>query len=211
MEYPQELLPKIGYRRIASENGELFGFYLLRCTNNPDIFDNSTEQLKDEFLEEAGQEYRFFTWSCNLFNCFDITHIPFKVHNKELTNCEWDFLSEVEKPLIEKDFVIDNNFGHYFILIDEIFTETQIPHNKAKVVNPYAKPFIYHCPNKCNYWHFELRWKDQDDVVINRNRSEWKNNLISTMKSFLRECCVSIEQVDQSVIPILSTELYGVQ
>lgn len=208
MEYPQELLPKVGYRRIESDNGILNGFYLMRCTNNLDIFDISTEQIKDEFLEEVGQEYRFFTWSCNLYNLFDIKHIPFKVHNKELTNCEWDFLTEVEIPLIEKDFSIVKNFGHYFLIIDEIFTNTKIPHNKIKVVNPYAKPYIYHSPNKCNYWHFELRWKDQDNVIINRNKSEWKNNLISTMKSLLRECCLSIEQVDHSLIPILPKEVY---
>jgi|GEM_PF-1015612 len=208
MEYPQDLLPKIGYRRIESENGELTGFYLMRSTNNPDIFDKSTEKLKDEFLEEQGQEYRFFTWSCNLYNCFDIVHIPFKVHNKDLTNCEWDFESEVDIPLINKDFEIDEFFGQYFILIDDLFINTQIPHNKAKVVNPYAKPFVYHSPNKCNFWHFELKWKDQDGVIINRNKSEWKNNLLSTMKSFLRESCIPIEDIDQTSVPILSSELF---
>jgi hypothetical protein len=202
MEYPQDLLPKSGCKRIVAPI-DLSSFYLLRRTLSSDIFDSSTGQLKDEYLEEEKQEKRFLTWSCNLFNLYSIDHCFFNVHNKALTMVEWDFVTLTEPLIHEKDFTILEEFGTYFLSIGEVVENLQVPYKIGTEPEYYAKPYVYHCPNPCNFWHFELRWKDNKNDEIKFSKSAWKNKMLGTMRSVLRNYCFNLDEIEISAIPSL--------
>jgi hypothetical protein len=207
MEYPQELLPKVGYKRIIS-NESLSSFFLMRKTVAKEILDSSTQQIKDEYIEESGEEKRFLTWSCNLFNKFEIENLQFNVHNRDLTMKEWDFTTEVTPPIHLVDFSLETEFNQYFISISDINNNLRIPYKKGDNLEQIAKPLVYHSPNKSNFWHFEIRWLDAENNMISRNLSAWKNLMIGTMKAYIRNYCLMIEDIDKDKIESLSEEDY---
>ncbi len=206
MEYPKELLPKVGYKRIESK---LYGFYLLRRTLKKNIFDSSTEQLKNEFLEEDGKDIRFLSWSCNLYNLYKYEYLKILITNKYLTKKEWDFETPVETPALNDDYIIIDEYGCYLLDILSVIKNLQVPYSKGKVNRVYARPKLYHSPNLSNFWHFEIRWIDYDNNLISKNPSKWKNTLVASIRSFIRNYCKPIDEINNSDIPKLDISEYS--
>lgn len=208
MQYPLDILPKIEFKKI-DQSEDLTGFFLMRGTPDEDIFDESTEQIKNEYLEEDGEEKRFLTWSCNLFNLFQIENLKFSVYNKEMTHYEWDYETEVKEPIYNEDFEVLTEFGCYFLSISEIISNLRVPYTRDKEVDAKAQPYVEHVPTPCNFWHFEMKWKDANQKAISKNMgSKWKNTLVGTMRSYIRNYCLALDEIDQSIIPELKTEAY---
>jgi hypothetical protein len=44
-----------------------------------------------------------------------------------------------------------------------------------------------HCPTKCNYWHFELRWKDENGNFVTRENKEYKRVASTSARAMIAE------------------------
>lgn len=191
--YPDKLIPIKGYLKI--EESSILGCYLIRRTNIKDCFDSSTELLKDEVL--VGEDKFLLSWSCSLFDNFDNEDFKNLITNKEYHEL-WDFTSTVSKPVIDVDFVINEDYGVYFLKSSEI-KDITIPFDKMdgkKVIDKLSKVKIEHSPTLSNYWHFEIFWEDESQITLKKSKSEWNNKLTSTIKAVIREYCISFHEIE---------------
>lgn len=190
--YPDNLIPIKGYLKI--EESSILECYLIRKTNIKDCFDSSTELLKDEVL--FGEDKLLLSWSCSLFDNFIDDDFKNLIINKNY-HALWDFTSTVTKPIIDIDFVINEDYGVYFLKSSEI-KDITIPFDKMdgkNLVEKSSKIKIEHSPTLSNYWHFEIFWEDENQTTLKKSKSDWNNKLTSTIKAVIREYCIPLQEI----------------
>lgn len=195
MEYPADLLPKSNYRIIEDS---LNRYSLIRRTDSGEIFDSSTGLIKNDYIVPFNFHNRhFLNWSCNMYGHFRPEYFKYRITSSEF-NEYWsgDGDDEPEEPLYGHDFIIDEDFGFYFIPITTILSNLKIPYEKEidgkKVEGLIAEPYIDHCPTLANFWHFEIRWEDDEGNKINpRNKSAWVKTFYNSIKNAIRQYCTA--------------------
>ncbi len=193
MEYPQDLLPKNNYKIIQET---LNGYSLIRKSPPGEIFDPSTKMIKNEFLVPSNFHNRhFLNWSCNLYGPFKTEYFKYRIISNGL-NEYWseDRAKEPESPVYNDDFKIDEDFGSYFLSISKILFNLKIPYDKYRDGQTdkglKAVPHLVHCPTLANFWHFEIRWKDNDDKIIAPGKkSAWVKSIYNSVKNAIRQFC----------------------
>ncbi len=199
MSYPERLLPKSNYTYInVSELSE--NSYLLRHTNSQDIWD-SLDKLKVDVAMPYEIRRDFFGLSCNLFGIFIYDDIYLRVTTKKL-EANWE---EGESPLKinTSDFTTAPQRGGFFIKLSSFhgkeFPFKRTVDNKESEFQSTAS--FHHKPILCNFWHFELHFKDNNGDFINRNKgNKWiKNFAESLRKSVLKK--FAIKEVDDFDLP----------
>ncbi len=191
MEYPAELLPKRNYKIIQAS---LNGYALIRRSDKGEIFDPSTGKIKNEYIVPLNFLNRhFLNWSCNLYGPFQVDYFKFKITEKSF-NEYWTEGEEISAPLIDRDFSIDNEFSYYFLHIGQILENLKIPYDRdygGRIEkDQIAVPILVHCPTLCNFWHFEIRWKNDEGEIINpKKKSKWVKSIYNSIKNAIRQYC----------------------
>ena len=171
-------------------------YALIRKTPPGEIFDPSTGIIKNEYLVPGNFHNRhFLNWSCNLFGPFKPDYFKFIIISRHF-NEYWTGGDEknIAKPEFNTDYMIDEEFGYYFLFISAILKNLKIPFDKfldGQEKRQFdAIPQIVHCPTLLNFWHFEIRWKDQEGITISpKKKSAWVRKIYSSAKNVLRQFC----------------------
>jgi len=185
MSYPERLLPQINYNIIdvdkLPENS-----YLLRYTDSQDIWD-TLDKLKVDIALPNKKD--FFGLSCNLYGVFLFDDIFLKVTSAKLLK-DW---AEGMSPLKvnASDFILTPERSGFFLKLNDLHKK-KFPFERT--INNTKSPFesiatVHHKPIFCNFWHFELHFKDNDGVFIDRNKSnKWVKKFADSLrKSILKK------------------------
>lgn len=162
MNYPSKILPNSNYKPITCD---LSNYYLIRFTQSKkreDIFDEELGQVKQiQICDPSGQMNDLST---SLLGVFETSFIQINLTDtgkvKYNDYCEPDI--EVELPVLNQDFTINDNRGFWVVLVSDI-NETTADYTKGDIDTKFkATCIIQHTPMKWNYWHFSIRWKTKD-------------------------------------------------
>lgn len=180
MLYPEVLLPHLGFRIIESN---LPNHHICRTTPTKN-FRNSVGLIKDEELFR--EEKDFFDYSTNHLGQFKLedNYLSICGENKKYFREYWNIDAEVTVPIIEQDFKIDDTKGIFFFKIDEIHLRLKFPLEKnSKGMPDNFTAVVKHTPTNSNFWHFSIRWIDQNENEVKANKSAWKNALLATIRA----------------------------
>lgn len=184
MKYPEVLLPRQNFKLIDSEIPD---YIICRITSTKDIIKSKTGKLKDEVLSTS--DHDFFDYSTNLLGHFLLDHnyLTLTGLNKKYFYTYWNFNEAVTTPKFNDDFFIENSKGYFFIQIGSIHNSIKCPYSKPKNIEGEVTAIILHTPTNSNYWHFSIKWRDKDGSYISPNLTQWKYQIINTMRAALIE------------------------
>jgi len=159
MIYPIEILPDQNRKLISCDISKHF---LIRSTKT-----NIPSDLRDDVTGEIYQRTicspseNIVDLSTSIFGVFSIQHNLIELTSKGKLKygsyCEPDI--NVEIPLLEIDFSIDNEKGFWVILIEKIcnqlveYTFGDIPNRTFT-----AQCAVVHTPALWNFWHYSVKW-----------------------------------------------------
>jgi hypothetical protein len=184
MEYPEVLLPSIHFKKIETD---LSGHFISRTTPIQDILNPETGKLKGEALCDDPLE--FFDYSTNLIGHFRKEHnyITLCGDEKKHFRDHWDFKAVVKIPVYEKDFLFNEEKGVFYLPINKIHEKIRFPKNINNNKSDYIVATVVHVPSFSNFWHFCIKWHDNDGNIISSNKSTWKNAIISSIRATILE------------------------
>jgi hypothetical protein len=185
-EYPNELLPKHTYKLCMSTN-EVINHFVSRQSLTDELYDSEDELLVDCLVQD-NRIRDVFGLSCNLYSNYGIGHFTYKVIDKEL-NSSWT--SKYDCAVRNDQFSIGEHKKILFFAANKLHNKTA-PYTKniqvdrgQKLEDFAATCNLIHKPTKCNYWHFEVHFIDNEQKLIKYTGSEWQKNLASFLsKSF---------------------------
>jgi hypothetical protein len=187
MQYPEVLLPQQRFKCVTTDLSE---HHLCRTSKTKDFINPVTERIKDEALCENPTE--FFDYSTNHLGQFEHEHnyISFCGNDKKYFRLYWDFLSEVKQPNFNEDFIFDNSKGIFFLRIGDIHNNIHFPIKNSTQKDDSVTAIVKHTPSNSNFWHFSIRWVDQNGNEINVNDSKWKHPIIATIRASIQEIVI---------------------
>jgi hypothetical protein len=187
MQYREILLPQLHFKCVTSDLSE---HHLCRTSSTKDFINPITEIIKDEALCEKPND--FFDYSTNHLGQFEIDYNYFTLcgDEKKYFRSYWDFVSEVKQPNFNDDFIYDNSKGVFFFRIGDIHNNIHFPITNSKQKADKVSAIVKHTPSNSNFWHFSIRWIDQNGNEISANESKWKNPIIATIRAKLQEIFV---------------------
>jgi len=185
MNYPVRLLSQPIFKEITED---LSHYFLCRKVLDKSLLSNDPSII-DEGILGLDSASQCFDYSTNLPGIFELKDnlIELSGENKKYYMAYWDWVSKINEPLFEQDFLINENIGWFFLPISEI-SNIAIPFSRNNFTPPdeTAKAIVMHTPTNSNFWHFSIRWND-GKRFINANDSKWKNNIIATVRALLSE------------------------
>ena len=140
---------------------------------------------KDEEICRA--ENDFFDYSTNHHGNVTSEHqyISLCGDNKAYFRKYWDFKENVQVPIFEQDFVLDNTKGILYLKIGDIHKKLIFPcPNKAGNSENFTA-VVKHTPTNSNFWHFSIIWLDAKGQQVSSTNSKWKKPLIATIRAKL--------------------------
>lgn len=185
MTYPAVLLPIKGYKKIETN---LEDCYISRTVPSKDFIHPNTKCIRFEFLF-SDSDLEAFDYSTNLLGHFTVDHCYIQLigKRKKYFRNYWNFVEEVELPIFNQDFIHDSDKGVIYLLVGSIHNSIKCPYSKDKNIEAFATSVIVHTPSRSNFWHFSIKWLDQEGNFINCNKAAWKNSIVSTFRVKLCE------------------------
>ena len=204
MPYPERLIPQINYKFINIDDLPDKS-YVLRHTASQDIWDTLGKLKVDAALPFKRD---IFGLSCNLLGIFTYDDIYLKVISKKL-EADW---KEDESPqeVNTSDFSLAPERGGFFLKLSS-FHGKQFPFNRpvSNIESEFqSTASFHHKPILCNFWHFELHFKDNEEKFIDRNkRNNWiKNFAESLRKSILKKFALKEVSDSEILLPDIYTK-----
>lgn len=152
MGYPQKLLPKKNFAIIDDKISYLNKLYLIRHTPKKS--------------KEIGRTHELPQYSLNLLGIFKTKHSKIKLKNPNSPYS--DYWLSGDKNLRPKwnEIKRDSKRGEIYFKFSEV-NNFPFPIESGKQFSKYNLA-LKHKPTKCNFWHFEIKWYDDNDneVVI---------------------------------------------
>lgn len=187
MEYPTKLLPLTLYKQIEAD---LSNHHICRTTRSRDFL-NENNLIKDEELCEKPTE--FFDYSTNHLGQFRFidNYLSLTGENKKYFRLYWDFTTPVETPRFKEDFICDESKGCFFFKIGDIHNQIKFPITNSEKKTDQIKAIIKHTPSNSNFWHFSIKWVDQNNNEISSNDSKWKHPIMATIRAKLQEIFIT--------------------
>lgn len=204
MVYPNRLLPQPSYGIIT--NASVLGaYYLQRTTIDHQIIDPETKKIKPEYI--SLQTGHLHDLSTNLVGIFlpEDRFLQFKGDRKAyFTREPWLAGEPVDTPLYPEDFENIDTIGAIYFLVNHI-DGLEITYNIGEKDGFTAVCRILHIPVRSNFWHFSLRWFNQEGDILMQN-GNWKKRMLTSARAALMEYG-RVDPPDQLVpIPV---ELYS--
>lgn len=208
MNYPEHLIPKPSYF-IIQNTQDLGEYYLIRHTPDKDLIDKDTKQLKVSYIETRTDNLKDL--STNLLAIFRYEDRIFKIkresQDRAYFNSLWQEKQEVNPiPKNEDDFEIDQNRGAFYLKIDSIVGQPVTHINGDTNEKWTARAVVVHTPTNSNFWHFSVRWHDENGNIASEKERKRKKILTLT-KTIIMENAI-LDKVDS---PELDSNLFSVQ
>lgn len=132
-----------------------------------------------------------FDYSTNLPGRFAIHHnfITLVGERKSLFRRYWIVGEEVERPIYKTDFKIEKGKGIFYLPIDRIHNNIIIPFSRLQnqPATSTATAYVFHTPTNSNFWHFSIKWIDDQGNEIRPSNAAWKNLVTASMRAVLLE------------------------
>lgn len=203
MNYPDHLLPKPDYK-IIENIAETANCFLIRNTPTREFCIPGTKLVNPELVEIQSNHLGDF--STNLLGIYTEYDIRYQIigNAQDYFHSLWLQGEEVDAPTYQNDFDVNENKGCFYLSIDEINGQSvNYPQDNPKIE---ACCKVIHTPTKCNFWHFSIRWYNNDgidirDLGISKNQ---RRRFLSLTKSLVIELAL----IDKPVNSIISPDLY---
>ena len=181
MEYPTHLLPKANYKFIEWA-AWLEDCYLVRHTPDTDLKDPDTEKLRLDYIVPQHGTSQMRDFSTNLLGTFTKEDCFWKIEGDRKSYYLFDLWSTGEAvvaPVWGKDFQKDESRGMFFLKIGDI-VEQVVPYQIGGKDDFTAVCKVKHTPNRSNFWHFSVRWFNQDGDIYPDQRGNWIDRMLKT-------------------------------
>lgn len=201
MQYPDRLLPRPEYSYISVDDSTLDNYFLQRSTPDTDIINPESGKIKASYISlQSGHLHDLSTNLIGNFlpddRFFQITGVSKSFYTAELWN-EDD--REIQAPVFGTDFDYDNTKGAIYFKIARL-KNFSIPYNIGEKDGFIALCKIIHTPVRANFWHFSLRWFNEEGDVLNQ-KGTWKNRMLTSARSALIEFGILVLQDEIAPIP----------
>ncbi|MFN8250352.1 MAG: hypothetical protein U0V75_00625 [Ferruginibacter sp.] len=226
MNYPTKLLPQKKYKII---NCDISNSLLIRHIdikdNDYEIEDPETGNVKLKYISQ--QTKHIADYSTSLFGIFTIKHLAIRLTNegKKKYNEYCEPNSLITPLIFNDDFLIDNNRKFISFKVGSINNKIiTYPQNDT---NTNGKCVVEHTPMKWNYWHFSVRWVNenfeylnkQPEVLFDRPKTGWvrlfstaaRAMLANNAKAYVQECEFPKKKCYQSSDSSLSQILLAIR
>lgn len=179
MPYPSHLLPRKEYKYLEDI---LRGGFLVRYTQDKDIVD------------EAGQVKSSHVCTPRT-NCENLSVSLFGIYQEEdVMYCmvgdrsaffqeRWIVGESVPHPA-DKDYEERRERGFFYLSIDDIHNHT-ITYEKNNEQHDLICSIV-HCPTNCNFWHFEVKWRNEDGFIQPQS-GNWKKRVLNKIRNIISE------------------------
>jgi len=185
MVYPDRLLPRPNYRLISDVEA-LDSFFLQRSTPDPDILDPDTNTIKPGYI--SFQTGHLHDLSTNLIGVFIPEDRFWRIigENKEyFTREPWPVGEVVKAPSYPNDFEYVTTLGAIYFPLNRL-NGLCISYNKGDQDYFTAICKVLHTPVRSNFWHFSLRWFNEEGDVLYQKGS-WKKKMLTSARAALIE------------------------
>lgn len=151
MIYPDELLPKKQYKYI---NTDLKNHHLIRTVSTINCLD---ENGFVDIEHIAKPRERLANLSVNILSLFDYIHLPIVIcgDRKSFLTSYCDDFSEDTNLVFGEDFILQESNWFWILRVGDLQAGYQC---EIKGTIYHFAPKVIHCPTRCNFWHFEIRW-----------------------------------------------------
>lgn len=205
MSYPLELLPKINYKKITTE--ELPKEAVIIRTTDEKVILDELGKISDKYIVKSGSEKQVFDLSVNLYGIYKLEHIKIQPKKGSGLDDEWKEDDTCLTEVAQDKFEINENKEAIFFLVFDIH-DKKIPYNKE--INGQTSDFeaickVIHKPTIGNFWHFEVSYKEESGNMIQYGGSSWQKKLRgSIIRSFLKLYATTSVQKEY----IINEEIY---
>jgi hypothetical protein len=199
MQYPDRLIPLGHFKPIDTD---LSGFFLCRMVASNELLTKVNDVFPLETL--CANDKELFDYSTNLPGHFLLEDNKIRLigENKKYFYEYWDFSECVNLPIFQQDFDIDQNRTHFFLPISRIHKRICIPcPTPPKKDGETLTAVVIHTPTRSNFWHFSIRWLDNNDNVDVYKSADWRKRMSSTMRHVLQELIDISTPVELKLVP----------
>lgn len=186
MEFPAQLLPNENLKLIDCD---ISHHHLIRHTPTKDMWDSELNLLKEKAVCEP--RTRMPDLSASLLGIFEECHICINILRESDFNNYCNPNISVSSPVLNKDYVIVEDRGCWFVEISKINNQ------KAEYVynsdDLFAICKVIHTPMKWNFWHFSIRWflpnenKFWYEIDERMRLRNWSKKLAHETRSIIRK------------------------
>jgi hypothetical protein len=162
MDYPQLLLPDVGYKYIQCNLEDYFLLRVIRRADKSDLLDPVTKNVLVKHI--CSPRERINDLSVNLLSIYTEEHVPI-LFTKEGAkifgqNCKPNAFLRI--PEFQNDFEIEETNHFWCISIAKINNQLfEYTTDEGEFVTTCL---VEHTPTYGNFWHFSIRWQ------INHNK-----------------------------------------
>lgn len=197
MVYPDRLLPRPNYRPI-SDIEALNSYFLQRSTPDSDVIDPETNTIKPSYI--SFQSGHLHDLSTNLISVFVPEDRFWRIVGEKkdyYTRELWSVGETVVTPFHPNDFEYIDTLGAIYFLIHQL-NGLSISYNIGDQDGFIAICKILHTPVRSNFWHFSLRWfNEEGDVLL--QKGSWKKRMLTSARAALIEFGVISEPKIQKI------------
>jgi hypothetical protein len=209
MQYPQHLLPQSHYRLIEWA-AWLEDNYLVRHTPDTNLIDTDTEMLRLDYIVPEHGTSQMKDFSTNLLGTFTKEDCLWKMEGDSKAYYLFELWSPgevVKEPVWQQDFQRDESRGMFFLRIGDIIDQ-EVPYTIGGKDNFTAVCKVKHTPNRANFWHFSVRWFNQDGDIYPDQRGNWIDRMLKTaIRTVIREHAKLEAPEAQPVLKAYYTEI----
>jgi len=161
---------------------------LIRATKDAHFYDYPNQRVKADYVSPGGTERMkdystFLLGICTENECRLKLNRHGKLYNYFVSM--WQQGESVKIPVFEEDYTLNEAAACFYLPINEV-------HDKAityQMENTSAFTgicFVKHTPANWNFWHFSVRWRNQDGIDISETEGRWRS-LLSAARNLLME------------------------
>lgn len=201
MHYPQHLIPPQHFK-IMRYDAWMGNHYLVRHTDDKDLKDPETDLLKLDYIVVVTDHLRDF--STNILGVFMVEDCHWKIKKERMDayfSAEWKEGEIVEAPLPD-DFEYLAERGAFYIPIRSCAGKRVEASGSEPVI---AICDVMHTPIRCNFWHFSLRWKDENGIYFDELRP---NSVKNFFRSWVRRFIQSHAEFEVPECPDIPPDKY---
>ena len=179
MPYLSHLLPLEEYKVIEDSPK---GNCLIRYTEDKDIVDEAG-QIKSSHV--CTPRTNCENLSVSLFGIFREEDIVYHVVGDKRTffQEEWTTGQSISPP-DSSDYEERKERGFFYLKIDDIHNHPIVYERNNEQHKLICS--VVHCPTNCNFWHFEVRWRNEEGL-IRMQSGNWKKRVLNKVRNIVSE------------------------
>lgn len=140
-------------------------------------------------------------YSVNLFGIYELHHTRFEVTDRSL-HSDWVMGTEGVHPgdeLVEEKNFYGNLFFPYKVIEDVSVQYEHRSGNKTEMRT--LNSIINHKPSQCNFWHYEIWWRNDLGFMIEDFSNGPQRSAIGAIRAYLKDIANEMPSVSPHLIP----------